>query len=240
METRVLITGGAGFVGINLVQSLPRGTEDRVLVVDKVTYAANEVEICKLSDGDRLRFERLDLCDSQALSECIDTFRPEAVVHLAAETVDRSIDDPRPFLQANIVGTFELLEAVRRFWLTLSSEQRDRFRFLHVSTDEVYGALSTESPAVSEGSAYHPRSPYAATKAASDHLVHSWYSTYGLPDTGVDLRKTLGNVQIELSKEQIRLGWEMFFVPYRSQVLGNNDDGLLCIPLQVMPTWSHR
>ncbi|MFO0915189.1 MAG: dTDP-glucose 4,6-dehydratase [Pirellulales bacterium] len=179
---RILITGAAGFIGVNALRWLLRDTPDQLLAVDKMTYAVNQAMISELVDANRLRFAPIDLCDSAALFNCIEDFCPQAVIHLAAEThVDRSIDDPRPFLQSNIVGTFELLECVRRYWNRLPIDQRDQFRFLHVSTDEVYGSLAAASPPSTEQSVYQPRSPYSATKASSDHLALAWYSTFGLP-----------------------------------------------------------
>jgi dTDP-glucose 4,6-dehydratase len=176
-----MVTGGAGFVGSAFCRHLVRATDADVVVVDKLTYAGSLGALEDLLHGERLRFEQADICDGLAMAAVLDRHGPAAIVHLAAEThVDRSIDDSRPFVETNVVGTHSLLEAARRHCLTLDAAARDRFRFVHVSTDEVYGSI--EAPRTcSEASAYDPRSPYAASKAASDHLVRAWGSTYGLP-----------------------------------------------------------
>lgn len=175
---KVLVTGGAGFVGSAYCRHLIGETDATVLVVDKLTYAAN---LEALPTGPRLHVEPIDVCNRSALEGLIDRYRPDGIVHLAAEThVDRSIDDPRGFVETNVVGTYSLLEAARRYWIGLDGTARSMFRLLHVSTDEVYGSLGPTGT-FTEASPHAPNSPYAATKAASDHLVHAWHRTYGLP-----------------------------------------------------------
>jgi dTDP-glucose 4,6-dehydratase len=175
-----MVTGGAGFIGSALVRQLLDGTGDELLNVDKLTYASDP-EAAQL-DHPRYGFARVDICDTGALHELFSAFRPEAVIHLAAEShVDRSIDGPGEFLQTNVVGTASLLEAALAYWRTLAAPEQAHFRFHHVSTDEVYGDLDTEAPPADEQAPYRPSSPYSASKAASDHLVRAWRRTYGLP-----------------------------------------------------------
>jgi len=177
---RILVTGGAGFIGSAVVRTLIRETDCAVLTVDKLTYAGNRAALAEVLDNPRHSMEVADIRDRKLLAGLLGGFQPDAIVHLAAEThVDRSIDDPSPFVHSNIVGTFELLEAVRA-WLPHASS-RQRFRFLHVSTDEVFGDLDAQERPWSEQSRYEPHSPYSASKAASDHLVRAWRRTYGLP-----------------------------------------------------------
>ncbi len=178
---RILVTGGAGFIGSAVIRWLIAETPHLILNLDKLTYAGNLGSLRSVSGNPRYRFEKADIADSDAVGRIFASFRPDAVLHLAAEShVDRSIDGPAAFIETNIVGTYTLLEAARAYWETLLHDRRERFRFLHVSTDEVYGSLSSEG-AFSETSRYDPHSPYAASKAASDHLVRAWHSTYGLP-----------------------------------------------------------
>jgi dTDP-glucose 4,6-dehydratase len=177
---KVLITGGAGFLGSNLVRMLVRQGES-VLNLDKLTYAGNLASLADVAGAANYEFRRIDLCDAAAVDRALTEFCPEAVIHLAAEThVDRSIDVPRAFLESNVGATFHLVEACLRHWRNLSTDARARFRFLHASTDEVYGALGSDGTFV-ETTPYAPHSPYAATKAASDHLVRAWGHTFGLP-----------------------------------------------------------
>ena len=177
---RLLVTGGAGFIGSALCRKLARSGDDLV-VVDKLTYAASVEALEDLPGSGRLDLCRVDVCDRPALDRLLAEHRPDAVVHLAAEThVDRSIEGAAPFLQTNVVGTYTLLEAALAYWTSLAGPARDGFRFLHVSTDEVYGSLGATG-AFTEESPYAPNSPYAATKAAADHLVRAWQRTYGLP-----------------------------------------------------------
>ena len=177
----LLITGGAGFIGSNLVQHALDHTSDRIIVVDKLTYAGSLVNLERPLKDPRARFVHADIADRDAMSDLFRTARPSAVLNLAAEThVDRSIDGPRPFIDTNIVGTFVLLEAARQLVSELEPEMRRAFRFLHVSTDEVYGTLGADG-LFSEETAYAPNSPYAASKAAADHLVRSYHHTFDLP-----------------------------------------------------------
>jgi dTDP-glucose 4,6-dehydratase len=177
----LLITGGAGFIGSNLVHYALDHTADRIVVVDKLTYAGSLLNLEAPLQDPRVTFVRADIADRDAMAQVFTAHGPSAVLNLAAEThVDRSIDGPRPFIDTNIVGTFVLLEAARAFTAALEPEARERFRFLHVSTDEVYGTLGADG-LFSEETPYAPNSPYAASKAAADHLVRAAFHTYGLP-----------------------------------------------------------
>jgi dTDP-glucose 4,6-dehydratase len=178
----ILITGGCGFIGTNLVRTLLARTPHRVVNVDKLTYAGSEPAPELANAAGRHRWVRADIADGAVLAEVFAQEKPAAVIHLAAEShVDRSIDGPGAFIQTNIVGTGELLQQARAYFETLTGEARARFRFVHVSTDEVYGSLGPQEAAFTERSPYAPRSPYAASKAASDHLARAWHATYGLP-----------------------------------------------------------
>ncbi len=177
----LLITGGAGFIGSNLVHYALAHTGDRIVVVDKLTYAGSLLNLERALTDSRLTFIEADIADSKAMSEVFAKHRPSAVLNLAAEThVDRSIDGPKAFIDTNIVGTFVLLETARAFVATLDARDRGAFRFLHVSTDEVYGSLGPAG-LFSEETPYAPNSPYAASKASADHLVRAYFHTYGLP-----------------------------------------------------------
>lgn len=177
---RIVVTGGAGFIGFALVRHLLDQTDDEVLNIDKLTYAANP-EAAELAHP-RYRFERTDICDTEAVSELFRGFRPQAVMHLAAEShVDRSIDGPDEFLRTNVGGTASMLQSALSWWETLPDDEQRAFRFHHVSTDEVYGDVDPDAPAANEEAPYRPSSPYSASKAASDHLVRAWHRTYGLP-----------------------------------------------------------
>src|SRR5688572_7204485 len=180
MET-LLVTGGAGFIGVNFVRLALARTAARVVVFDKLTYAGNLQSLADLAGEPRSAFAQRDVADAAAVRALLRDHRPTALVNCAAEShVDRSIDGPAPFVDTNIVGTFELLEAARQHLAGLSAAEAGRFRFLHVSTDEVYGSLGPEGR-FSEETAYAPNSPYAASKAAADHLVRAYVHTYGLP-----------------------------------------------------------
>ena len=177
----VLITGGAGFIGSNFVRTVIRATSARLIVYDKLTYAGSLLNLRGLEQSKRFKFVRGDICDRRVLSNVLREHCPDTIVHFAAEShVDRSIDGPRNFLKANVVGTFELLEAVLGYFRELDDCAANSFRFLHVSTDEVYGSLGTRGR-FSEDSPYAPNSPYAASKAASDHFVRAFHETYKLP-----------------------------------------------------------
>ena len=177
---KILVTGGAGFIGSNLVRHVIRRTPHEVVNIDKLTYAGNLGSLRDVEGDSRYVFARADLADAGALREVFRDHRPDAVMHLAAEShVDRSIDGPGAFIQTNVVGTFNLLQAALGWWREAGSHPA--FRFLHVSTDEVYGSLGMSDPPFTETTAYQPRSPYSASKAAADHLVRAWHSTYGLP-----------------------------------------------------------
>jgi dTDP-glucose 4,6-dehydratase len=178
----ILVTGGAGFIGSNFVLAWLDGAGEPVVNLDKLTYAGNLANLAGVSSDPRHRFVRGDIGDADAVDALLAQQRPRAVVHFAAEShVDRSIHGPEEFVQTNVVGTFRLLESVRGYWQSLAGGERESFRFLHVSTDEVYGSLGEADPAFSETTAYAPNSPYSASKAASDHLVRAYHHTYGLP-----------------------------------------------------------
>ncbi|MGA8262204.1 MAG: dTDP-glucose 4,6-dehydratase [Arenicellales bacterium] len=179
--TTIMVTGGAGFIGSAVVRMLINETDDTVVNVDKLTYAGNLQTLNPVKGNRRHIFEQVDICDGAAIREIFTRYRPARVMHLAAEShVDRSIDGPSEFINTNIVGTYCLLENAREYWRSLGPEERARFRFHHVSTDEVYGSLG-ETGYFTEQTPYQPNSPYSASKAASDHLVRAWRRTYGLP-----------------------------------------------------------
>ncbi len=178
----ILVTGGAGFIGANFVLDWLAGSDEAVLNLDALTYAGNLQTLASLQGDARHHFVHGDICDRALVDRLLAEHRPRAIVHFAAEShVDRSIHGPAEFVRTNVEGTFTLLEAARAYWNGLQGEARDAFRFLHVSTDEVYGSLSADDPAFAETKAYEPNSPYSASKAASDHLVRAWHHTYGLP-----------------------------------------------------------
>lgn len=178
---KILLTGGAGFIGSAVVRQLIRETEAEVVNVDKLTYAGNLASLAETRDHPRHHFERVDICDAAEITRVFEEHRPDAVMHLAAEShVDRSIDGPGEFIRTNVTGTFTLLQAARAYWGQLEGAAKERFRFHHISTDEVYGSLGSEG-FFTEETPYDPRSPYSASKASSDHLVRAWHHTYGLP-----------------------------------------------------------
>ncbi|WP_148863387.1 dTDP-glucose 4,6-dehydratase [Marinobacter fonticola] len=179
---KFLITGGAGFIGSAVIRHIIHNTADDVVNVDKLTYAGNLESLAEVSGNKRYCFEQVDICDRSELERVLRQHQPDAIMHLAAEShVDRSIDGPAAFIETNIVGTYTLLEAARRYWGGLDEIRKARFRFHHVSTDEVYGDLEGTTELFTETTSYAPSSPYSASKASSDHLVRSWYRTYGLP-----------------------------------------------------------
>lgn len=181
MLKRVMVTGGAGFIGSAVCRYLVLEKQIHVLNVDKLTYAGNLSSLSEISDNPLYQFAQVDICDSGAVSALLEEFRPDAVMHLAAEThVDRSIDGPSAFIQTNMVGTAVLLECGKEYWSSLEPDEKAAFRFHHISTDEVYGSLGLDG-LFQETTPYDPRSPYAASKASSDHLVMAWHHTYGLP-----------------------------------------------------------
>ena len=178
----ILVTGGAGFIGSNFVLDWLAHSDEPVVNLDLLTYAGNLENLSSIKDESRHHFVQGDIGDRTLLSKFLNEHRPRAVINFAAEShVDRSIHGPSDFIQTNIVGTFNLLESVREYWTALPENERVAFRFLHVSTDEVYGSLEKTDPAFSETNRYEPNSPYSASKAASDHLVRAWHHTYGLP-----------------------------------------------------------
>lgn len=179
---RILVTGGAGFIGSAVVRHLIGNTEHEVLNLDKLTYAGNLESLTAIASNSRYEFVQADIGDQATVSAVLERFAPQAIMHLAAEShVDRSIDGPSDFIQTNIVGTYSLLEATRAYWQTLPAAEREAFRFHHISTDEVYGDLHGVDDLFLETTPYAPSSPYSASKAASDHLVRAWQRTYGLP-----------------------------------------------------------
>ena len=179
---KILITGGAGFIGSALVRYIINETSDAVVVVDKLTYAGNLMSLAPVAQSERFAFEKVDICDRAELARVFTEHQPDCVMHLAAEShVDRSIDGPAAFIETNIVGTYTLLEAARAYWNTLTEDKKSAFRFHHISTDEVYGDLHSTDDFFTETTPYAPSSPYSASKASSDHLVRAWLRTYGLP-----------------------------------------------------------
>ena len=177
-----LVTGGAGFIGSAVVRHLINNTDHQVINVDKLTYAGNLSSLDTVANNKRYCFEQIDICDAEGVKTLFEQYQPDVVMHLAAEShVDRSIDGPGDFIQTNIVGTYSLLEAARKYWLSLTLDAKEAFRFHHISTDEVYGDLEGTTDLFTETTPYTPSSPYSASKASSDHLVRAWQRTYGLP-----------------------------------------------------------
>ncbi len=192
MNRRFLVTGGAGFIGSAVVRYLIEETSHEVCVVDKLTYAGNLDNLKSVAGHRRYRFEKIDICDLEAIQQIIADFRPDIIMHLAAEShVDRSIDGPDAFVQTNVLGTFILLQSARSYFEKLPRDAQERFRFHHVSTDEVFGSLGAEGY-FCETTAYQPNSPYSASKAASDHFVRAWHHTYGLPTVSSNCSNNYG------------------------------------------------
>ena len=179
---KILVTGGAGFIGSAVIRHIIQNTNNQVLNIDKLTYAGNLESLREIDQHPNYEFKQIDICDTEQITAAIDAFQPHAIMHLAAEShVDRSIDGPAAFIQTNIVGTYTLLEAARKYWMGLDAEAQQNFRFHHISTDEVYGDLEGTTDLFTETTSYAPSSPYSASKASSDHLVRAWHRTYGLP-----------------------------------------------------------
>ncbi|PSV13032.1 dTDP-glucose 4,6-dehydratase [Photobacterium leiognathi] len=179
---KILITGGAGFIGSAVVRHLIENTPHQVMNIDKLTYAGNLASLASVSNDERYCFERVDITDRIEVERVFSQYLPDVVMHLAAEShVDRSIDGPAAFIETNVIGTYVLLDVARHYFSALSDSRRQQFRFIHVSTDEVYGDLSPQAKPFTETSPYQPSSPYSASKASSDHLVRAWHRTYGLP-----------------------------------------------------------
>ena len=187
---KILVTGGAGFIGSAVVRHIINNTRDSVINIDKLTYAGNLESLASIESNERYVFEQVDICDHAELDRVFTQYKPDVVMHLAAEShVDRSITGPADFIKTNIVGTYTLLEAARAYWNTLAEDGKTEFRFHHISTDEVYGDLQHPDEVMSgttlemftETTSYEPSSPYSASKASSDHLVRAWFRTYGLP-----------------------------------------------------------
>lgn len=192
----LLVTGGAGFIGSNFVHSQLKNTTNKIINLDKLTYAGNPENLAALSDNPRHIFVQGDIGDSVLVAKLLAQHQPDAVLNFAAEShVDRSIYGPEDFIQTNVVGTFHLLEASRAYWNQLSSDKQQNFRFLHISTDEVYGSLTADAPAFSETHPYAPNSPYSASKASSDHLVRAYHHTYGLPTLTTNCSNNYGPFQ---------------------------------------------
>ncbi|ALR93055.1 dTDP-glucose 4,6-dehydratase [Vibrio alginolyticus] len=179
---KILVTGGAGFIGSAVVRHIIRDTRDTVINLDKLTYAGNLESLVDVSESERYHFEQVDICDRAELDRVFSEHQPDRVMHLAAEShVDRSIDGPAAFIETNVMGTYHLLEAARQYWSGLDEARQSAFRFHHISTDEVYGDLEGTDDLFTETTSYAPSSPYSASKASSDHLVRAWQRTYGLP-----------------------------------------------------------
>lgn len=179
---KILVTGGSGFIGSELIRNYIRQTDAQIVNVDKINYAVNLDALKKVENSENYFFEHLDIVNADKLKTVFLKYRPDTVIHLAAEShVDRSIQDPSVFIYSNIVGTFNLLKIAQEYWSELSASEKMSFCFLHVSTDEVYGDLEQRDPPCKEETRYRPSSPYSSTKAASDHLARAWFKTYGLP-----------------------------------------------------------
>jgi dTDP-glucose 4,6-dehydratase len=178
----IIVTGGAGFIGSAVIRHILQYSDDNILNIDKLTYAGNLASLGAFQENERYQFQQIDICNKEAITTAVLAFKPDAIMHLAAEShVDRSIDGPADFIQTNIIGTYNLLEASKEYWLALPDNVKNNFRFHHVSTDEVYGDLEGPNDLFTEQTSYQPSSPYSASKASSDHLVRAWQRTYDLP-----------------------------------------------------------
>jgi dTDP-glucose 4,6-dehydratase len=178
----IIVTGGAGFIGSAVIRHILQYSDDNILNIDKLTYAGNLASLGAFQENERYQFQHIDICNKEAITTAVLAFKPDAIMHLAAEShVDRSIDGPADFIQTNIIGTYNLLEASKEYWLALPDNVKNNFRFHHVSTDEVYGDLEGPNDLFTEQTSYQPSSPYSASKASSDHLVRAWQRTYDLP-----------------------------------------------------------
>ena len=192
----ILVTGGTGFIGSNFILQWLAAEDSAVINLDKLTYAGNPANLASVAADRRYRFLQGDICDRDLIAELLITHKPRAIVHFAAEShVDRSIHGPDDFVRTNVNGTFSLLEQSRAYWSGLTGDDRERFRFLHVSTDEVYGSLGTNDPPFTENTRYAPNSPYSASKAASDHLARAYFHTYGLPVVTTNCSNNYGPLQ---------------------------------------------
>ena len=181
-KIKILVTGGAGFIGSAVIRHIINNSQNEIINIDNLTYAGNQESLISVEGNNRYIFEKVNILDEVEILRIFNQYKPDLVMHLAAEShVDRSIDGPGDFIKTNIVGTFSLLEQSRSYWLSLEGDKKENFRFLHVSTDEVYGDLEGTTDFFSEESPYDPSSPYSASKASSDHLVRAWHRTYGLP-----------------------------------------------------------
>lgn len=193
---KILVTGGAGFIGSALIRYIIKNTQDSIINVDKLTYAGNLESLSSIKASSRYVFEHIDICDRNQLDKVFNKHKPDIVMHLAAEShVDRSISSPAQFIETNIIGTYTLLEVSRQYWQTLNNQQKQLFRFHHISTDEVYGDLGETNNLFTETTSYKPSSPYSASKASSDHLVRAWLRTYGLPTVITNCSNNYGPYQ---------------------------------------------
>ena len=193
---KLLITGGAGFIGSNLIRYIINNTQHSVINLDKLTYSGNLESLNSVNENDRYSFEKVDICDAEEIRRVFNKYQPDIIMHLAAEShVDRSIDSPGEFIQTNIFGTYVLLEQSRIYWSKLKESKKNRFRFHHISTDEVYGDLEDSNALFTENTSYSPSSPYSASKASSDHLVRAWQRTFGLPTVITNCSNNYGPFQ---------------------------------------------
>jgi len=192
---KLIVTGGAGFIGSAVIRYLINETDTTIINLDKLTYAGNLESLTSIEQNPRYHFVQADICDASAITQIFEQFQPDAIMHLAAEShVDRSIDGPAEFIQTNIIGTYTLLETARQYWQSLTGQRKDQFRFHHISTDEVYGSLGATG-LFTEAMPYQPNSPYSASKASSDHLVRAWHHTFNLPVVTTNCSNNYGPYQ---------------------------------------------